>query len=332
MFMDHRSALFLLVGLMSSTGAAQQTTLPRADPFADPKHDPHNILKYIASDTLAGIALALVLLVAITQTWFIKKWGAKWMMSMTIGAYCFAIGFAARFGLHAQPDSLMIYMIQQTFIILSPCAFIAADYVLLGRLARYLLGVDADKYLLVPSRRLTVVYVVSDVVTFLIQALPLPTHSPSMAKLGSHIFLVGLIAQAVSFVSFCLLYLVFLYRVRKYAPKTWSMDESKVWYNSWLALASALIVSCIGILIRSGYRVVELTQGFQGQLATSEPLFYGLDSLPLFIAIAVYIPFWPGRFIAPTTQRSETGEEILLTNVDGHVYSKLQKGASSFGR
>lgn len=50
--------------------------------------------------------------------------------------------------------------------------------------------------------------------------------------------------------------------------------------------------------IRSGFRVVELSEGFQGRLATSEAFFYGLDTLPLFIATAVYIPFWPGRFIA----------------------------------
>lgn len=32
--------------------------LPRpADPFADPKHDPYNPLKYIASDVLTGIAV-----------------------------------------------------------------------------------------------------------------------------------------------------------------------------------------------------------------------------------------------------------------------------------
>jgi hypothetical protein len=26
------------------------------------------------------------------------------------------------------------------------------------------------------------------------------------------------------------------------------------------------------------------------------PLFYGLHTLPLFVAISVYVPFWPGRF------------------------------------
>jgi hypothetical protein len=36
---------------------AKDITLPRPeDPFKDPKHDPYNPLRYIASNTLTGIA------------------------------------------------------------------------------------------------------------------------------------------------------------------------------------------------------------------------------------------------------------------------------------
>jgi hypothetical protein len=49
--------------------------------------------------------------------------------------------------------------------------------------------------------------------------------------------------------------------------------------------------------IRSFYRTIELSQGFGGHLATTEGFFYGLDTYPLFLAIAVYIPFWPSQFI-----------------------------------
>lgn len=47
-----------------------------------------------------------------------------------------------------------------------PCAFIAANYVLLGRLARH---IGAGQYLLVNPRRITLVFVSSDIITFLIQ-------------------------------------------------------------------------------------------------------------------------------------------------------------------
>ncbi|KAH9482709.1 Protein RTA1 [Psilocybe cubensis] len=284
----------LLSALLSSVNGAIKHNVPRPDPFADPRHDPYNPLKYIASNTLTGIAVALVLTVGFLQTWLIIKHGARWMMSMTIGIYCLSF----RFGLHVHPQSKGIYIMEYLFVVLSPCAFIAADYVLLGRLAKHL---NADKHLLVPSRRITIAYVGSDITTFLIQAIggamSASANDPDRALAGSRVFLAGLAAQLLSFLSFSGIYLIFLWRVHKYDPDIWSMDTSKKWYNSWNALAGALSISCLGILVRSGFRVVELSEGFQGPLTTSQSLFYGLDTLPLFVAIAVYVPFWPGRFI-----------------------------------
>ena len=49
--------------------------------------------------------------------------------------------------------------------------------------------------------------------------------------------------------------------------------------------------------VRSVFRVIELSQGFKGPLATNEGAFYGLDTLPLFIAVSIFVPCWPGRFI-----------------------------------
>lgn len=45
------------------------------------------------------------------------------------------------------------------------------------------------------------------------------------------------------------------------------------------------------------YRTIELSEGYHGKLATTESYFYGLDTLPLFISIVIFVPFWPGRYI-----------------------------------
>lgn len=75
-----------------------------ANPFLDPKDDPFNPLKYIASDILTGIAFSkpfcyqcgklktcflpgLVMIVALIQSYFTFKWGTKFMLSMVIGEY-----------------------------------------------------------------------------------------------------------------------------------------------------------------------------------------------------------------------------------------------------
>ncbi|KAF8261380.1 RTA1 like protein-domain-containing protein, partial [Lactarius quietus] len=258
----------------------------------DPKDDPNNQLGYIASNTLTGVAFSLVLVVALMQTFNLLKWGTRWMACMNIGAYTFALGIACRFGLHVKPDSRRIYIAESFFVILSPCAFIAADYVLLGRLARYL---GSGKHLLVPANRITITFVISDITTFLIQARRI--RSFSCEKLGSHIFLGALIIQLISFLTFASIFLRFVYHVHKFEHETWLVHCENRWYNDWRMLGVALGVSCVGIIIRSFYRVVELSQGFFGPIAQNEGLFYALDTLPLFIAIFVYVPFWPGRFI-----------------------------------
>ncbi|CAA7259818.1 unnamed protein product [Cyclocybe aegerita] len=296
-----RSALpLVLLGLVSQAAAVIKFDIPRPDPFLDPKNDPYNPLKYIVSNTLTGISVALVLVVAVLQTWCIKRWGARWMSAMTIGAYCFAIGLAFRFGLAIHPQSKGIYIVEYLFVVLSPCAFIAADYVLLGRLARH---VQSDRHLLVSPHNITLVFVSSDITTFLIQAIggsiSVSANDYDRALAGSRVFLAGLAAQLLSFSSFTCIFIRFLHRVRKYEPKAWAMDEDKKWYNSWKTLAVVLFISCMGIMVRSVFRVIELSEGFQGPLTTSEALFYALDTLPLFVAIVVYVPFWPGRFIRP---------------------------------
>ncbi|KAG7096893.1 hypothetical protein E1B28_004299 [Marasmius oreades] len=301
--------LALVATIFPAVVQARTHSIPRLDPYADPKHDVYNPLRYIASDTLTAIAFSLILAVALSQTWCMVKWGAKYMLAMTIGAYTFAFGISVRFGLHLHPQSKGLYIVEYLFVVLSPCAFIAAVYVLLGRLARY---IECDKHLLVSPRKITLVFVSSDVMTFLIQAAGGGTttaNDPDLIMIGSRIFLAGLALQLASFVVFSMIYIIFLYRVRFHEPTAWQMDASQKWYDDWRALAAALFVSCIGILVRSVYRTVELSEGFGGHLSTTESYFYLLDTLPLFVAIVVYMPFWPGRFIKlrDTKKEQESG-------------------------
>lgn len=68
--------------------------------------------------------------------------------------------------------------------------------------------------------------------------------------------------------------------------------------------------------VRSVYRTTELAQGFHGTLSTTEGYFYGLDTLPLFIAIAIYVPFWPGRYIPEVNELKEMEMRVLGNQED----------------
>ncbi|KAL0571029.1 hypothetical protein V5O48_010936 [Marasmius crinis-equi] len=303
-----------------SVTEAKGPSVPRPDPFADPEHDPYNPLRYIASNTLTAIAVALILSVALLQTWCTIKWGGKYMLSMVIGAYFFAFGIAMRFGLHSHPQSKPIYVVFYLVVILSPCGFIAATYVLLGRLSRYL---KCDEHLLVSPRRITMIFVASDVITFLIQvgggSTATAVDDPDIRNIGVKTVLVGLVLQLASFVFFTAIFLLFIYRVHTQERAIWEMHRSKKWYDDWRVLVAALSVSCVGILVRSVYRTIEFAEGFFGHLATTEAYFYALDTLPLFVAIAVYVPFWPGRLMRYNGYDSGVGVQSWHAMADVQV-------------
>lgn len=306
--------LTLLLTYVTSARAASNSTQCPSDPYQDPRNDPCNALGYIANNTLTGVAFGFVLLIAFIQTFRIIYKGARWMLPMVVGEYIYVIGFGFRFALHYNPDSLGIYIAEYLMIVLSPCFFIAANYVLLGRLAREIACVHQ---VLLPARRLTLIFVLSDVTTFVIQAVGASMTTSTVyntALTGLHIFLAGLVLQLASLIFFCAIYARFLYKVHAEEQVMWMRDSKQHWISDWRTLAAAMAVSCISILIRSCYRVAETAQGFHGSLSSSEAAFYLGDTLPLCVAIVIYVPFWPGRFItaklAPSVNESQNGQEL----------------------
>ncbi|KAH7909729.1 RTA1 like protein-domain-containing protein [Hygrophoropsis aurantiaca] len=328
-------SLFLCLATLSRADSSNSTSLS-TNPYVDPKDDPNNPLKYIASNALTGTAFSLVLIVAFIHSYYIIRYGAIWMIVMVIGEYSYVTGFGFRFALHYHPDSSSIYIAEYLLIVLSPCMFIAANYMLLGRLARHL---QCTHLIALPSRKLTIIFVSSDVSTFLIQAaggVLNVSQNASTAMTGSRIFFAGLILQLVSFLSFSLITGWFIYQVHRKETAVWTQDEHRIWYRDWRSLAGALSVSCITILIRSGYRIAEIDQGLKndaaGYLTTTEGYFYGLDFLPLFIAISVYVFFWPGKFIPKFYSLPLAGTETAtaLTNINKEDQSLPGHSQSSF--
>ncbi|KAI0068730.1 RTA1-like protein [Artomyces pyxidatus] len=278
---------------------------PPADPYADPANDPDNPMGYIASNGLTTVALILIVSAFIGHAFNLIKWGAWWLTCLAVGEITFALGIAARYALHAHPDSKNIYITEYLLVVLSPCAFIAADYILLGRLAMFL---DGGDHLFIRPSRIGMAFLLSDVSTFLIQALggtvSLQSNTSKGAALGAHISLTGLGLQLFSFVVFTAIFIRFSLRIRKYEPRLWLQDEGKGWFNDWRTIIIAMCISCVGITIRSVYRILENAQGFKGSISRNETTFYLFDTLPLWLAVVVYVPFWPGRLLPAKGSRA----------------------------
>lgn len=256
--------------------------------------DKLNVMGYIPSLGWTGIFTAIYVLIAAGLTWRYFKSKAKYMLAMIIGLYFFIAGLALRFVFRNNPYGIGLYSVMNSFTVLSPCAFIASIYSILGQIVGRIGG---EQYMLIPSRRVALVFILSDVFTFLIQGAGAGLTPTGSADLGQKIFLVGLILQLVSFVFFCIVFARWLVLVRLREPSVWARDAFAPWQHDWRALLAALSISCICIVIRCFYRVIELSEGFFGHLATTEWYFFILDALPLAVACGVFIPCWPEHFM-----------------------------------
>lgn len=131
----------------------------------------------------------------------------------------------------------------------------------------------------------------------------------SSANLGTNIFKVGIILQACSYFVFIFLIGYTHWHVRREGVATGR--------ERWWIIIRTLYVSSAAIIVRSGYRLASQVEGRTSVLNTNEgsstspdplstenPLtvyFYVLDVLALYVAIGIYVPWWPAKYMFDDT-------------------------------
>ncbi|KAJ7218854.1 RTA1 like protein-domain-containing protein, partial [Mycena rebaudengoi] len=236
------------------------------------------------------------------------------MLTLTIGMTAMATGFGLRVAYIKSPYTQNPFIEMILFILLSPCAFLAIDYMLLSRLAATLDEVVARRCLLVRSNWIVKIFVWSDVGTFLLQATggSLETSTDiNTAHSGHTVAIVGLCLQLVSFLFFTVTLIVFSWRLSHEAnalkdhPKPLKIFSREPIYD-WRILVGILCATCVGILMRSLFRIAEYAGGYDGYLSMHEAYFYALDALPLWVAMTLFCVVWPTRcVVAPKSPDME---------------------------
>ncbi|RSH77014.1 uncharacterized protein EHS24_003955 [Apiotrichum porosum] len=262
---------------------------------------------YYPSIPAAIAGMALFGAVAVAFLWNFFRYGRqRYLLWVTVGAIMMALGMAVRIPVHNDPTSIPTYSVSTLLTLLSPCAFIAQDYYVLPKLAEW---ADADDCLFLQPRLVGRIFLISDAVTFFLQMSGSGMGAvASMASIGDKIALIGLIAQLVSFSVFIVLLVWFGFQVYVHGPQTradsskrhyltkWNAQVGKGWKRDWRAVYWATLWTCLGLMVRCVFRVIEFSQGYDGQLRTTEWYFYVFDSLPLILAISVWVFIWPEKY------------------------------------
>lgn len=155
--------------------------------------DSHNILNehsvdYNPSVPLAIVAGTLFTINGISLFANVFRHRHWWGLCLPIGSLCksssttvqslkgddidavicvgYALGFFLRIAARNSPNSLGLFIIMQLFLVCSPATFLAFNYIVYGRLIEENVGAQ---YSLIRPSLVARIFVISDVVTFLIQ-------------------------------------------------------------------------------------------------------------------------------------------------------------------
>jgi heme/copper-type cytochrome/quinol oxidase subunit 2 len=185
----------------------------------------------------------------------------------------------------------MPFVVQNMFILVAPVLFAASIYMTLGRI---IASVGGDRHSLVRPSKITLTFVLGDVVSFVVQgggAGLSVVQKEGFAKWAERIIVIGLLIQIIMFALFCVLAVVFHRRMRR-APTAASYPAKLSWESGLYMLYGVSFL----IMVRSIFRVIEYAQGQTGYALSHEWTLYVFDSLLMFAVTAIFAWRFPSDF------------------------------------
>ncbi|KAI0729814.1 RTA1 like protein-domain-containing protein [Fomitopsis betulina] len=210
------------------------------------------------------------------------------------------IGWAGRLWSSYDVMQNTAFSIQIICTIIGPTPLIAANFVVLGHIIRRL----GQRYSRLNARWYTIIFVSSDIVSLVVQALggaaaAAAVNSHRSAKAGSDIMLAGIIFQTVAISLYIILGGEFLFRVLHDKPID-GRDIVKTGYtfdSKMRIMVGSLIFSSLCFYVRTWYRCIELGDGWTGIVIRTERYFVIMDALMIALAMWTLIIFHPARLL-----------------------------------
>lgn len=219
---------------------------------------------YLYDPSLAAACIFIILFActAVAHLVVLLKRRTWYFVPFLIGIFCEIIGYAGRALSATQTPnwSVFPYALQSLMLLIAPSFLAASIY---GMLGRTIAATRGEAYSPIPPKKLTKVFVTSDVLSFLVQSggggILTNAKSPSSIQLGEKVIIVGLFIQLIGFLFFIGVTETFHARITQ-GSRTGPVSVAAPWRCHILLLygVSALV------LIRSLFRVIEYCQGYDG--------------------------------------------------------------------
>ncbi|KAJ6495505.1 RTA1 like protein-domain-containing protein [Mycena vulgaris] len=226
------------------------------------------------------------------------------------------VGWSGRLWSSFSPSFGDPYMMQITSTIISPTPLIAVNFILLSRIVTRL----GPCYARLTPKWYTIIFVSCDIFALVIQGagggIASSADTLSGANLGAHIMLAGIVFQFVAIITYSALAADFLRRYIRDLPLRAGPNERGVLDGNLKTMIAALMFSTLVLFIRSIYRIIELSTGWNGRIIETEVYFNVLDGGMVILAIFTINFAHPGRLL---------GEQRRVPE------EKIRSGSSSTG-
>ncbi|KAJ7272163.1 RTA1 like protein-domain-containing protein, partial [Mycena rebaudengoi] len=209
------------------------------------------------------------------------------------------IGWYGRYWSSSSPTLDDPYMMQITATIISPTPLIAVNFILLSRIVQRL-GVCYSR---ISARMYTIIFVSCDIIALVIQGvgggMAASADDRVGTQRGANIMLAGISFQFAAIVGYTLCASEFLTRYAKNqpAPGKAAMVPRAEMTPKLKLLVGAVGFSTLVLFIRSIYRIIELSGGWNSRIIQTELYFNVLDGGMVTLAIFTLNIAHPGLLL-----------------------------------
>ncbi|KAF8601730.1 RTA1-domain-containing protein [Ceratobasidium sp. AG-I] len=276
------SALGYILAAANGTATAQP----------DPSEDlPFNYIPTgwvgITFIALFGITTAAHLLEAVLfRVWYM-------IPTLVLCGFCELLGWAGRYWGHVICTT-----------IIAPSFMTAAMFLILPKIINAL----GPQYSRMPAGLYSKIFITADVTALIIQAaggaMASIADTLDGANRGGNIMLAGIIIQLVAVALFTILALEFVIRYSLNRPARNLAEGQEQKYTGWATAPRGVMYMLVGlaiatlfIIIRSVYRTIELTDGWNGVIISTEKWFNWFDGMPIVVAMVTFNFFHPGYLL-----------------------------------
>lgn len=204
-------------------------------------------------------------------------------------------GYYGRAWSHQSRTDIGSWALGAILIMTAPPLLAATIYMILGRIIR---SFDAEHLSRMRVKRLTLTFVLNDVICFCTQLGGIGvqvTGDANIISIGDKVVLAGLIFSLFIFAIFVWIAVDFHRRLSREPTKILLVNSESV--LAWKRYMLALYISSLAMIIRNLVRTIQFGANRLSPVNTQEAYIYVFDALMMFISMAVLLIYHPGKLI-----------------------------------